>query len=201
MSEPRAQAAPLVERLVDWNLEMTQARTPADRGRLLQAEPELRAAFEKADLPEEDRELAGQLLENGCWLAAHNDPVAEAERFSVVADQMVRHLERHASRGEAERARRFAGLQQLVAERGVAANLERAEASGALNFEKRGRLEKIILGDDQRMEALAELLRKSPDATRKEIKKALDLTPKHPKTKNRGKSADKSPPPTASAPE
>jgi hypothetical protein len=175
---PQAQAAPLVEQLVDWNLQMTQAETPAERTRLLASEPQLRAAFEKANLPEEDRELASELLENGRWLAENEDPVAQAERFSAVADQLVDHLQKSAARGDTDRARRFAQLQNLIADHGVAANFERAKASGALT----PKLEKLALRDKKRAEALVELLEKSPDATRKEIRKALDLHHKNPRS-------------------
>jgi hypothetical protein len=178
----QAQAAPLVERLVDWDLAMSQARGD-ERQRLLEAEPRFRSDLETTTLPPDERELAGHLLETGRWLATNNDPLAEAEHFSQMADRLVARLGNATRRGENDWSRRLARLQNLVAERGVSANLERAQGSGSLDFEHRHRLEKLILSDANRMEALVDLLKQSPDATRKEIRKALGPTPRQPRSK------------------
>ena len=61
----------------------------------------------------------------------------------------------------------------MVAEHGVGQSLAKAEASGALNFEQRRHLEKIILNDEQRMQALAELLERNPNLSRKDIRRSM----------------------------
>lgn len=186
---PEAQAAPaLIERLVDWNVELANA-TPAERAQLYSTSG---AAFKqeigKAQLAPPERELAGLLLDNGTWLAEHDDPVAAAERFSAVADKLVEHMETASERRDIKLANRYAQLQGLVVKRGISENLKKAEDSGALNFDNQRRLEKVVLRDKDRMKQLLDLLEKNPDISRKEIRKALDIQPKNPKptAKNKG---------------
>jgi len=75
-----------------------------------------------------------------------------------------------------------------VTELGFTASLERAKTSGALDFAHQRRLEKLILSDEDRMTALLALLEVAPDASRKEIKRALGLAkPKPTKPAKPGK--------------
>jgi hypothetical protein len=182
MPAPRAQAqsAPaLIERLIDWNLELAQAPSRNERGQRYAArQADLRAAVRQTPLSDADRGLADLLLENGSWLAENDDPAGAAERFSAVADRLVERLESAGDRKDHKLALRYARLQALVASHGVAANLDKMKASGALDFEHRGRLEKLILQDSERMQALVELLERHPDLSRKEIREALKIPPK-----------------------
>jgi hypothetical protein len=121
------------------------------------------------------------LLENGSWLAQNDDPVAAAERFSAVADKLVEHLQTASERKDTKLANRYAKLQAQVLQRGISDNLKNAEESGTLNFENKKKLEKLVLRDKDRMNKLLDLLEKNPDISRKELRKALDVPPKHPK--------------------
>jgi hypothetical protein len=194
---PEAHAGPaVIERLVDWNLELARAATPGERGEVYAArEGTLKRDVSRARMDDADRALADQLLENGDWLATHDDPIATADRFSAVADRLVARLEAASARKELKAAARYAKLQGLVAERGVADSLERAKASGALNFEQRRRLENLILRDESRMKTLVELLQRNPNLSRKEIRKAIDPRPKGPKKRPDAGTAGKAPPP------
>jgi hypothetical protein len=177
---PEAHAAPaLIERLVDWNLDLARAAGVGERSQVYAArEGALKRDVGRTPLPAEDRVLADFLLDNGTWLATHDDPVAAAERFSAVAERLVERAKTASARKELRLAKRYAELQGLVAEHGVAASLARAEASGALNFEQRRHLENIILRDESRMKALVELLEQNPNLSRKDIRKAIDPKPK-----------------------
>jgi hypothetical protein len=179
---PEAHAAPaVIERLVDWNLDLAHAATTDERARVYACrEGALKRDVDRVPLPEPDRALANLLLENGTWLATHDDPIATADRFSTVADRLVERMQTASARKELRLANRYAKLQALVAERGVAGNLEKAEASGALNFDQRRHLEKIILRDESRLKALVELLERNPNLSRKEIRRAIDPKPKKP---------------------
>jgi hypothetical protein len=178
-----AHAAPaVIEQLVDWNIELARAATPDERSQVYTArEGELKQNVSRAPLPEADRALANLLLDNGTWLATHDDPIAAAERFSAVADKLAERLQAANARKEHKLAVSYAKLQGLVAEHGVADNLSRAEASGALNFEQRRRLENLILRDENRMKALVELLERNPNISRRDIRKVIDPKPKKPK--------------------
>jgi hypothetical protein len=172
---PEANAAPsVVERLVDWNLELAQA-SPEQRPTIFARVSALKAEAVQVSMPDADRELANLLLDNGTWLASNDDPIAAAERFSAVADKLVEHVQTASERKEHHLANRYAKLQNLVAENGVANSLQKAEARGAVNFEHQRRLEKIILRDEKRMKQLVELLESNPNLSRKEIRKALDI--------------------------
>jgi hypothetical protein len=203
---PEAHAAPaLIERLVDWNLDLARAGSVGERNELFAArEHALKRDVEQVPLPGPDRALAHLLLDNGTWLATHDDPIATAERFSAVANLLVERMERASARREHRLANQYARLQSVVAEHGVAHSLAKAEASGALNFEQRRHLEKIILNDEKRMRALAELLERNPNLSRKDIRRAIDpkpgdLKPKEPKKSTKRPTAAKKqkPPPTS----
>ncbi|MBL8797920.1 MAG: hypothetical protein JNM56_28740 [Planctomycetia bacterium] len=178
LSTPRAVAGPpFIERLVDWNLELAEAGSLAERQRLYASQ---QAAFQAAavSLPAEDRELASLLLENGSRLAAHDDPIAEAERFSAVADKLVEKLHQAALGKDEKAIDRYARLQTQVAQRGVGDRLAKIEEAGVLNFESERRLEKVILRDAKRRKQLIEMLEREPELKRKEIRQELDLPTK-----------------------
>lgn len=184
---PEVQAAPtLVERLVDWNVELADT-PPAERGPVFAAKS---ATFQKeiTTAAPSDRELAGLLLDNGAWLAKNDDPVATAERFSAVADQLVERMQSASELRDIRLANRYDRLQAQVARRGIADNLKKAVDSGTLDFDNHRRLERVVLRDQDRMKKLVDLLEKNPDISRRELRKALDITPKNPKGtgKNKG---------------
>jgi hypothetical protein len=180
---PHAQATPaLIERLVDWNLDLADVPSAAERKQLYSAtEDDLKQAVRQASLTEPERQLADLLLENATWLAENDDPVGAAERFSAVADRLVGQLQSAGDRKDMKRAKRYARLQALVAQHGVEDNLEKAKTTGALNFDKQRRLEKVVLRDAERMQTLVELLEQQPDLSRREIRKALDIPRRRPK--------------------
>ena len=56
----------MVERLIDWNLDLTQAPTAEERTRIYQEQAdELKETLAKSDLPAEDRKLIREGLERG----------------------------------------------------------------------------------------------------------------------------------------
>jgi hypothetical protein len=186
-NEARA-SADVIDRLIDWNLDLATA-TPADRARLGE-----RAAAFHGDLKrvtEADRDLAESLLQNGTWLATNDDPLAVAERFNAVADQLLFRIQAATDAGERKRSDKLSRQYRRVFERGIDPNVRRALASPALNFEHQGRIERVLLSDEGRLEKLAELLERVPDASRKEIRRALELSKKQPKPAKRDRPAGK----------
>jgi hypothetical protein len=177
LSTPRATAsAEVVDRLIDWNLDLAQAPSPTERSRIYTEQVDaMRGALRRAKLPGSEQELAEKLLENGSWLAENNDPTAEADRFNDVADKLLERLDAARARGTTKELRRLARSYGRVAKYGIDAKLAKAQASGALNFERKRKLERVILRDAKRRQALEALLERTPEATRKEIKKALKL--------------------------
>jgi hypothetical protein len=186
---PQAQAAPdVLERLIDWNLDLTQAQAPQERQRICnERAAELEAAIEQADLRTEDRDFAVALLDGGSWLAGNDDPAAEADHFNKLADELVAQIDAATTKKDAKRLRKLAVFYRRIARQGVHANLQRAEQSGVLDFQRKRKIERVILRDAERADKLLELLESAPNATRKEIRRALDLRGKPPGPRKPGK--------------
>ena len=108
---PQAQAADVVERLIDWNLQLTQSRTPEERNRIYAEQaPQLKAALQQAELRPSDRQLGDTLLESGSWLTANADPMAEADRFNDLAEQLMVQLDRATNKKDAQAHQPAGGL-------------------------------------------------------------------------------------------
>lgn len=183
VSLPQAAASSdVVERLVDWNLDLARSGSADERSRIyVDQAARLEEAVKDASLPVDERELADSLLKNAPWLAANRDPLAEADRFNEVADSLVRRMTSATRGGDVRRAKRYAKLYQRIAASGIAAKLDTIEHSGALDFERQRRLERLVLRDTDRMRELLALLERAPDSTRREIKRALGIVRKPPK--------------------
>src|SRR5262249_28494131 len=156
----------------DWNLELAQAKRESRPRVYAERASDLRSAVRRADLPPPDRDLADSLLENGSWLAGEDDPAGAAGRFDDLAETLLAQLDAATTKKDAKRLKRLAKLYARLGERGIDASLRKAEKSGALNLERKRKLEKVIRRDAKRARKLAELLERAPDASRKEIRRA-----------------------------
>jgi hypothetical protein len=183
--EARA-SAEVIDRLIDWNLDLVAAQL-ADRAGL----GERAATFDLGRVSAADRDLAEALLQNGAWMATNDDPLGVAERFNAVADQLLTRIQKATDVGERKRSDRLSRQYRRVLERGIDPSVRRALASPALNFEHQRRIEKVLLSDEGRLDKLAALLERAPDASRKEIRKALDLSKKQPKPAKRDRPTGK----------
>lgn len=166
----------LLDHLVDWNLQLTEAGSEEERSRLYaeKAGP-LQAQLKKANLPADQVELAEEFLENGTWLVSHQDPVIEADRFDNLADRLLHQAHTVGTRGNHRRMHRLLQQYNRVLESGTGLNLDRAEKLSVLDNEHQGKLERLVLGDPERMKLLESLKEKVPEASRKEIEKALGI--------------------------
>jgi hypothetical protein len=143
----------VVERLLDWNLDLSGTPSQAKRSRLYaERAPALQADLHKPDLPHGDRDMAEKLIETAGWLAQHNDPVEEAERFNAIADQLLERLHAAAPHGDERLLARLARRYQRLAEQGIDRNLERAAAAPA-DPERNQRLERVRQRDLRRAES------------------------------------------------
>lgn len=118
----------VVDRLIDWNLEMTAA-DPKERKRLLdENEAALRQDFQKAKpkLTPEQRELGERLLADGAWMAANDDPLEESKRVGGLADTLSDMSKANLGRKDREREREHCELLFMkVMHFGVHPNVER----------------------------------------------------------------------------
>jgi hypothetical protein len=183
VNRPQPQpASDVVERLIDWNLALTQAATPEQQQQIYtEHAASLKTSLDKASLPEGERELGKTLIANASWLAANDDPAAAAERFTGVADQLLVKLDAAAPK-DAQRLHRIADLYGRVADHGVQVNLERAKAAKA-NLQNQKKIERAIKKEAEQAQKLAELLERMPEATQKQIRQALAADRKRQKEK------------------
>jgi hypothetical protein len=182
----------LLDELVDWNLRLTEAESAADRRRLYaERAAQLKSAVDQTEVPADQADLDQALLENGTWLASHRDPMGEATRFDGLADRL---LDLAADAGE---HRRFHQMDRLLKqynrlmECGINPNVQRAEASGALDFEHQRNVERLALSDEKHLRILTSLLEQAPNASREEIENALKLRGKAAKAPDANKQSDK----------
>jgi hypothetical protein len=172
----------LLDRLVDWNLRLASAASESERSRLYTDEVgQFRLSLNGIRLPTEQAQLAVDFLKNGAWLVAEQDPLVEADRFDTLADRLLQLARAAGSSNNHRRMHRLLGQYNRLLETGIEVNVERAEAAGTLDFEHQRKLERLALGDAERMQQLASLLTIVPDASRKEIHRALGLHGKHAK--------------------
>ena len=171
---PEAQAMPdVVERLIDWNLDLTQARSPEDRSRIYDEQAvSLKATLANAELPAEDRKLAQSLLDNSVWLTTNVDPAAEADRFDAIAEKLVTQMDDATSARDEKRIVQLADAYHRVTERGVDANLALASASNPTDPEKKQQLAHTFFRHHSRTSQVAEIIERNPERSRKLIHRA-----------------------------
>jgi hypothetical protein len=158
--------AAVVEDLVEWNLKLTEADEPAARELLVRDQlPDLQARA--ARLPADDRALAEQLLAHGRKLGGAADPVDEAEGFHDLADTLLVRLDTAAD--DPTRSEVYARLYSQVVDRGVDANLERAEKL-ALKAEKQVRVQNLRKLTKKQAARAAALADRIPEPAREQVK-------------------------------
>jgi hypothetical protein len=183
-------ASDVIERLIDWNLELSEA-DPGQREEVFaRQERLLQADVEKSRLSAEDRALAESLLENGRWLRGNGEPIDAADRFDEVADQLLSQLQLAARRNDGKKAEKLARQYGRVAERGIDAKLARVQA---VEGEKKKKLDKIMERNARRLQELEQLHELMPGASKKELKKILEQSHKKNKDKVPSKQSKNTP--------
>jgi len=164
----------VVDRLVDMNLDLADASTPAERNEIFaeQSAP-LTATLEQDHLAPQEKELASKLLENGKWLSSNTDPFDEAERFVNVAGLLFDQLQEAAPAGDAKVLARLTRRYGLVAARLDNARAKLADVKN-LNPEQKHRYERLVRRQTEVEQRLQDLLQRAPEMSRKEIRKELE---------------------------
>lgn len=177
----------LLDRLVDWNLQIAKSESPHERQRLYAEAEQLRTAIAAAKLPFEQAALAESFLDNGRWLVSHQDPVFAADRFDGLAEGLLDMAREAGEKRNHKRMKRLLQQYNRVLAAGVNPNIDSAEAAGTLDVEHQKRLEKLTIADSRRLRQLTSLLDHTPDASRGEIRRAMGLHGKRAKNKKSGK--------------
>jgi hypothetical protein len=171
-----AQAAPgVVDRLLEWNLDLASAATPDQRSRIYTERAEvLQQELKNAGLPAEQSKLADRLLSNGSWLATNDDPLAEADRFTTLADDLLVGMNHAQNKGNDKELAKLARHYQRLTEQGIKANLARVKPAEAAKPDRQSKLERMALKEIERQRRLEELAQRATAASRKELRKAID---------------------------
>ncbi len=172
---PEAQATPdVVERLIDWNLDLTQAQNPDERGRIYDEQAvKLKATLDQAELPDEDRQLAEKLLENSTLLAKNVDPEAEADRFDAIAAELVTRMNSATTAHDEKRMVQLAGAYTRLTEVGVSANLALARTAAGMDAERKLKLARATQRHANRVSQVADIIERNPESSRKAIHRAM----------------------------
>jgi hypothetical protein len=171
---PEAHAtSDVVQRLIDWNLDLTQARSPDDRNRIYDEQAaNLKTTLASAELPAEDRKLAQTLLDNSAWLATNVDPAAEADRFDAIAEKLVTQMDEATTARDEKRIVQLADAYRRLTEVGVDANLALAAASNPTDPLKKQKLAHTFLRHSTRTSQVTEIIERNPERSRKLIHRA-----------------------------
>lgn len=164
-----AQAKPaVVEELVEWNLTVSEAAVPTERQKLVRERlPQLQAKLQSSNLSSEDRAFAEQLLFHAQRMGDAADPVEEAESFHGLADTLLVRLDTMVD--DADRSEFYARLYSQVRDRGVDANLDRAERL-APKAEKQAKVEKLQKAKHKQEARAAALAERMHEKAREHVK-------------------------------
>ena len=97
----------VIDRLIDWNMEMANADSKKRKQLLEDNEVSLRKDLDNAKLPPEERAMAEKLFEVGRRLALNSDPVKEAEAITEVADKLLVRAETAEKNGKKKESDRY----------------------------------------------------------------------------------------------
>ncbi len=176
-------SAETIDQVAAWNLSLSQIESPDERQRLYDTgASSLRQLVGLAPLDDDDRRIADDLLLSGKFLAGSQDPLADADHFSKLADVLVEQMDRKS--GKSPKALNQLGqTYYMVVDKGVHRNLARAQAAGLDSPERQKRLEKIIERNVRLQAKLQNLLDQSPGDSKPQLRKALDVTKKAPRAR------------------
>ena len=165
----------VVDQLVAWNLDLADASTP-NRRKLVEKESQLKTLVQSADLTREDRSFAIKLLSAGSALADIDDPLAKADRFDRLAEEIHQQIDKALDNGDEEEAKRLARRYGDISERGIQASLDEMKEKG-LDAQS-AQWENLVRRDSGRRDALNTKLEKASEHSRAHLRKALGFTKK-----------------------
>ncbi len=160
--------------LVALNMDVAGQKTPEDRAKAYSLTVEKYQQYtQKA--PQDQRELAQTIASEGQWLATNDDPLAEADHFTSLANVL---LDRMDSAVEGNRPQLLGELSRsycMLVERGIGPRVKRLMADQKLDAQRRNRLNKIMDDNGKHQPRLERMLKQVPRQSRVEIRRALEV--------------------------
>jgi hypothetical protein len=172
----QANSEVVLERLIDWNLRMTESKSPEERAKLFAEHADsLKTDLNKVKWNAEDRQIAQTLYDNGAWLAANDDSLEEADRFTAVADQMLARMESAAGGNDARTTQLLLVNYERISARGIDAKVAKVKNPDGDPLKK---IERIHAREAKRLERLQQLHDQFPDASKKELHRIIEQSAK-----------------------
>lgn len=164
----------VVDRLVDWNLQLADAESDQQRQVIFADLGPLKSDLDRSHLAAPDRQLAQKLIDSGTSSMSHdNDEIDQAQRLGELADAVLERMDGASESRDVEAlgslGRNFAILSNVS----VPAKLARAKASAGADLDRLHRIANAFHLDENRSQKLEKLLDKSPDISRNAIRRAL----------------------------
>ena len=166
-------SAQTIEVIVEWNLKLVQADTPAERRKVYEASAGLLDQYVvSAPLTSDDRKRAGELIEKGAFLKDNEDPLAEADHFSGVADLLVKKMDLTAD-ASPETMDKLSHTYLSVVDNGIEKNLDRAQAAAKDNPAGQNKIARIDQRNALLMDRVEALVEKHPTSSPPQLQRAL----------------------------
>ncbi len=166
----------VVDRLIDWNLELADAPTTQPSAIFTARAAVLQSEAHDASLSTDDRELADTLLEHGAWLSVNSDPIDRAEKFSDLSDLILLRMHRAAANNDLQALQRLSQRYDLVVGNGIGRNLARMSETAKATPENRKKLERIAKRNAEQERKLELLNQRASKALQRELRQALETS-------------------------
>lgn len=168
-------SAQALNNLVEWNLRLAEHNNKLERQRLYAARAEAeRQLAMHAHLNADDRRQADSLIQSGEFLSTNEDPLAEADHFSQIADVLITKMGFIATKAP-ETLARFSDTYLRVVDDGIHKNLDRAEASGNDTPDTQKQVASIDRRDLLLQLKVEAILEKNPAPSQTQLRKALAI--------------------------
>src|SRR6185312_2786403 len=133
----------------------------------------LKEQTDQAALPDDQRQIASKLLENGSWLSSHPDPLAGAEHFDEVANLVLDQLNTAATKNQPKAVERLSNQYDRLTTHGLGIQLKRAKSERLEKPERKKRYERLLAREEALNQRIEQIVETSPNASKKEIRRLL----------------------------
>jgi hypothetical protein len=164
----------VVDRLIDLNLQISNADTK-DRQRLLEEhEKLLRQDLSKAKLSDEEAQFAQELLDNCHYLAENDDPIEEVNLITDLADRIKSREEFAVKTGNARVKDQCSFQHQKVMQMGYHQIINRISQFKTPEGAKKPGYESFMKYDPLKQQQLHKMLDNGANRFQADVRKALD---------------------------
>ncbi len=164
----------VIDRLVAWNVALTEASSPQEAGRIYADQATaLKQSLDRDSVSGDAKELGAKLLENGAWLSVNSDPLARADRFCHVADLLLKRIQPAAAAGDTRSVTKLSRRYHQIVSRGVDGQLGRVQPAVISDPERKRHYDRVVRKNADLDQRLQDVVERSPEPTRKAIRREV----------------------------